>query len=66
MTELVQALAEVLGVAPQLLLSTRDFETLIQVKKATSPLPKELSGWRYEIIVAELLESLNTATPPTS
>jgi hypothetical protein len=48
------------------LLSTRDFESLIQVKKATSPLPKELSGWRYEIIVAELLKSLNTATPPTS
>jgi ribonuclease D len=66
MTERVQALAEVMGVAPQLLLSTRDFESLIQVKKATSPLPKELSGWRYEIIVAELLKSLNTATPPTS
>ena len=66
MTERVQALAEVMGVAPQLLLSTRDFESLIQVKKATSPLPKELSGWRYEIIVAELLKSLNTATPPKS
>lgn len=54
-----QEVAEKLQVAPQILLSARDFEAIFLAAKHNTPLPAELSGWRYELIVSDLLVSLN-------
>lgn len=54
-----QEVAETLQVAPQILLSSRDFEAIFLAAKHKTPLPAELSGWRYELIVSDLLVTLN-------
>lgn len=58
MASRVEAVAEKLGLAPQILLSSRDYEAILQTAKNKVPLPSELAGWRYEILVGELLASL--------
>ena len=54
----VEAVAENLGVAPQILASSRDYEAIVQTVKNNVPLPSELTGWRSDIVVGELLASL--------
>ena len=54
----VEEVAEKLGVAPQVLLSSRDYEAILQTAKNKAPLPSELVGWRYDLLVGELLASL--------
>ena len=58
MASRVEAVAEKLGLAPQILLSSRDYEAILQTAKNNVPLPSELAGWRYDILVGELLTSL--------
>ncbi len=58
MASRVEAVAENLGVAPQILASSRDYEAIVQTVKNKVPLPSELAGWRSDIVVAELLASL--------
>ena len=58
MASRVEAVAEKLGLAPQILLSSRDYEAIVQTAKNIAPLPSELAGWRYDILVRELLASL--------
>ena len=58
MTSRVEAVAEKLGIAPQMLLSSRDYEAIVQTVKNNVPLPSELAGWRYNILVGDLLASL--------
>lgn len=54
----VEKVAETLGMAPQILLSSRDLEAIVKTAKNKAPLPSELKGWRFEILVGELLGSL--------
>lgn len=58
MAKRVEDVAEKLGLAPQILLSSRDFEAIIQTAKNEAPLPGELSGWRFDVLVRELLTLL--------
>ena len=58
MASRVEEAAKKLGVAPQILLSSRDYEAMVQTAKNKAPLPSELTGWRYDILVGELLASL--------
>ena len=58
MASRVEAVAENLGVAPQILASSRDYEAIVQTVKNNVPLPSELAGWRSDIVVADLLASL--------
>ena len=58
MTKRVDEIAGDLNLAPQILLSSRDLEAIIQSAKKQTPLPAELSGWRLSIVVSELLSSL--------
>lgn len=59
MSTRVQEVADALEIAPQLLLAARDFESVLQTAKHAQPLPAELSGWRYDVVVSELLASLS-------
>ena len=58
MASRVEQVAEKLGIAPQILLSSRDYEAILQTAKNKASLPSELAGWRYNILVGELLGSL--------
>ena len=58
MASRVEEVAEKLGAAPQILLSSRDYEAIVQTAKNKALLPSELAGWRYDILVGELLATL--------
>lgn len=66
MTARVQEVAEALDIAPQLLLAARDFEAVLQTAKFSYPLPVELAGWRYDVVVNELLASLSKGNTSSS
>ena len=54
----VEVVADKIGVAPQIILSSRDLEAIVQSAKTKTPLPSELMGWRLDVLVGELLTSL--------
>jgi ribonuclease D len=59
--QVVQARAEVLSVAPELLTRRRHLEQLLRSedKEGNYSLPAELSGWRKEVIGNDLIEALS-------
>ena len=60
----VKVRAEVLGVAPEILLANKDIERLVQCYFQQNPLPSDLLGWRYDAVVEALLNTLSESTPP--
>ena len=54
----VEQVADDLGISPQIILSSRDLEAIVKAAKNETPLPSELAGWRFDVLVDELLTSL--------
>jgi ribonuclease D len=61
----VKVRADILGVAPEILLANKDIERLVQCYFQKRSLPSDLLGWRYGAVVEVLLNTLSESTPPT-